>query len=73
MTSEHPVFIVQSMTPLLLCSAAEPVEGQADTFEWGPVGIRPFDATDPQAGGDVATVKTGHVSVTPLRTGYAIP
>ena len=61
------------MRSLKLCSAAEPVEGQADTFEWEPVGIRPFDATDPQAGGDVATVKLGHVSVTPLRTGYTVP
>jgi len=52
---------------------AEAVEGKEGAFEWGPKGLKPFDLPAPTAGGDVAAVKAGHVSISALRTGFIQP
>ncbi|KAL3149811.1 hypothetical protein ABBQ38_013636 [Trebouxia sp. C0009 RCD-2024] len=48
-------------------------EGKSGAFEWAPKGLKPFDLPAPTAGGDVAAVKAGHVSISPLRTGFIQP
>lgn len=40
-------------------------------YEWGPKALRVFEIEHPQPGGDVAAIKAGHVSVTPLDCGFA--
>lgn len=52
---------------------AEAVEGQEGSYEWGPKGLKPFDLPAPTAGGDVAAVKAGHVSISALNTGFIQP
>ena len=52
---------------------AEAVEGQDEAYEWGPKGLKPFDLPAPTAGGDVAAVKAGHVSISALNTGFIQP
>ena len=52
---------------------AEAVEGQDGAYEWGPKGLKPFDLPAPTAGGDVAAVKAGHVSISALKTGFIQP
>ena len=54
----------------LLDLHAEATEGKSGTYEWAPKGLKPFDLPAPTAGGDVAAVKAGHVSISPLRTGF---
>ena len=54
-------------------SCAEPIDGKEGEFEWGPKGLKPFDLPAPTAGGDVAAVKAGHVSISALRTGFIQP
>lgn len=48
-----------------LYTAAHP--DAAHDFEWGPSGLRVFESEGQRAGGDVAAVAAGRVSVTPLR------
>ena len=52
---------------------AEAIEGKEGGYEWGPKGLKPFDLPAPTEGGDVAAVKAGHVSISPLRTGFIQP
>ena len=52
---------------------SEPIDGKEGEFEWGPKGLKPFDLPAPTAGGDVAAVKAGHVSISALRTGFIQP
>lgn len=54
-------------------AAAEAIDGQEGGYEWGPKGLKPFDLPAPTAGGDVAAVKAGHVSISALRTGFIQP
>lgn len=49
------------------------IEGKQGGFEWGPKGLKPFDLPAPTAGGDVAAVKAGHVSISALCTGFIQP
>jgi len=46
------------------------VAAGSSRFEWGPSGLRVFDAPDPAPGGDVAAIAAGHISVTPLMAGF---
>jgi hypothetical protein len=52
---------------------AEAIDNQEGGYEWGPKGLKPFDLPAPTAGGDVAAVKAGHVSISALRTGFIQP
>ncbi|KAA6421610.1 MAG: hypothetical protein FRX49_08553 [Trebouxia sp. A1-2] len=49
------------------------IDNQEGGYEWGPKGLKPFDLPAPTAGGDVAAVKAGHVSISALRTGFIQP
>lgn len=40
-------------------------------YEWGPSGLRVFEAASPAPGGDVAAVAAGCVSVSKLRAALA--
>ncbi len=55
------------------CADAEAIDNQEGGYEWGPKGLKPFDLPAPTAGGDVAAVKAGHVSISALRTGFIQP
>ena len=50
--------------------AAEQSNKDAWTYYWDPEGLRVFQTPSPEAGSDVAAIKAGHVSVTPLRAGF---
>ena len=39
-------------------------------YEWSPKALRVFEIEHPQPGGDVAAIKSGNVSVTPLDCGF---
>jgi broad specificity polyphosphatase/5'/3'-nucleotidase SurE len=39
-------------------------------YEWSPKALRVFQIEHPQPGGDVAAIKDGNVSVTPLDCGF---
>jgi hypothetical protein len=55
-------------------TACGPVAGQRDgeveMYDWGPVGLRVFQAPDNDPEGDVAAIKAGNVSVSALRAGF---
>ncbi|KAK9826760.1 hypothetical protein WJX81_006820 [Elliptochloris bilobata] len=51
-------------------SLYKPSSEDASMYEWGPEGLRVFQIETPEAGSDVAAIKEGHVSVTPLRAGF---
>jgi hypothetical protein len=40
-------------------------------YEWSPKALRVFEIEHPQSGGDVAAIKAGNVSVTPLDCGFS--
>lgn len=44
-------------------SAAAP---PTTVYKWQPAKLRPFDGPTPVTGGDVAAIRNGNVSVTPL-------
>jgi broad specificity polyphosphatase/5'/3'-nucleotidase SurE len=53
------------------CNAGQSEEvGSSDTYVWSPTGLRVFQQDNPEPGGDVAAVKAGNVSITPLRTAF---
>jgi hypothetical protein len=47
---------------------ADKRDGEVDMYDWGPTGLRVFQAPNPE--GDVAAIKAGNVSITALRAGF---
>jgi len=43
---------------------------ESGCYEWSPKALRVFEIENPQPGGDVAAIKAGNVSVTPLSCGF---
>ena len=39
-------------------------------YEWAPTGLKVFEVEHPTPGSDVAAIKGGNVSVTPLSAGF---
>ena len=66
--SIHPPTIHSLAFPSL--SGPAPAHHPHD-YEWGPSGLRVFEAAAPAAGGDVAAIAAGRVSVSPLRAALA--
>jgi hypothetical protein len=58
-------------TPLSLPSSGPADPADPHDYEWGPSGLRVFDAASPAPGGDVAAIARGRVSVSPLRAAFA--
>eukprot|EP00884_Botryococcus_braunii_P007800 jgi/Botrbrau1/17020/Bobra.49_2s0076.1 len=45
-------------------------DGESGLYDWGPVGLRVFQAPNNDPEGDVAAIKQGNISVTALRAGF---
>lgn len=69
----HTAITRLARTKQFLFCPAEAVEGQDGSYEWAPKGLKPFDLPAPTAGGDVAAVKAGHVSISAMNTGFIQP
>ena len=39
-------------------------------YEWHPEGLKVFEVDEAPPGSDVAAIKLGHISVTPLKAGF---
>lgn len=68
----HPVMPVLETHVLMLTMvlAVGQSSEDASVYEWGPQGLRVFETLTPEAGSDVAAIKAGHVSLTPLKAGF---
>ena len=53
------------------CPLNAALNNDSGQYEWSPKALRVFEIEHPQPGGDVAAIKAGHVSVTPLDCGFA--